>query len=122
MTEYGAATLGNATTLMEHMIDMAEKYGEQLGADLAGEFTTLKANFTEARDSQVEKKGQVAESRESRDGARIELEDQLMDNLLTLAMENKRNPEVVGRHFDSSILTASRRGPAKVEEDLPLSQ
>ena len=115
LTEYGDATLANAETLMKRFADAAARHVDVLGQAFVDRFAQLRQTFVAARAAQLAMMGEVRAEKLGTAGARAALEDQLMDNLLTLAMKFKRDPDSGMAYFDQSII----RGDAAPAEDEP---
>ena len=114
LTEYGKANMGTALTLMDRMVAKTTKYETQLGGpDLKNEFTAARAAFVDARETQVEQKGQVTGSADARRTAKLELAVQLQFNALIIASKNIGHPERVTVFFDQSKL----RDPKKKKDE-----
>lgn len=80
-TEYHNATLRNIEMLMERFVTAANKYSVQLGPALETEFQGYLTTFTNAREAQLVKKGEVAESNTDTSVKRDGLENELMKNV-----------------------------------------
>ena len=111
--EYNEATLANVESLMLRYAQAAARHLAVLGQPFVDAFAAYHAEFAAARTAQLLAIGEVqaekADTRATRDG----LEDQLMDNLLTLAMKFKRDPDAGMAYFDQSFL----RRPGADDED-----
>lgn len=115
LEEYNQATLATVETLMTRFANAASRHVEVLGQPFADRFLALKNSFIAARAAQLsvigEVKGDKVHTAETRDA----LEDQLMDNVLMLAMKFKRKPDAGMAYFDQSII----RRPEPGDDDEP---
>lgn len=116
LSEYNQASLATVETLMDRFARAAARHAEVLGKPFAERFAALKVGFTAARAAQLTVMGEVKGVKVGTAEARTALEDELMDNLLTLAMRFKRQPEAGMAYFDQSILHPSG-GPAAGADD-----
>lgn len=104
LSEYTNATLSTVDTLMNRMVTATGKFVEQLGQELVDLFTDIRDEFMHIRQAQVEKMGEVAESKADTQATRDVLEEQLMKNVLVIAADNIGHPERVSQYFDQSLL------------------
>jgi len=118
LTEYNKARLGQFPGLIERLITAAAKYQAQLGPELLAEFTALKTTFANARDGQVDTKGDLAQARANVATTRTTLELQLGKNLLTTALHHLGHPERAVDYFNQSLL----EDPTRNNEDKPLAK
>lgn len=115
LEEYNQASLADVETLMKRYADAAARHVEQLGQSFVATFAAFHAGFVAARQAQLMTMGEVKAEKSDVRGSRDALEDQLMDNLLTLAMKFKRDPDGGMAYFDQSFLR--RPGADDEEED-----
>jgi len=113
--EYTEATLADVETLMRRLVSLATKHVAELGQPFADGFQALLDAFSAARAAQLRVMGEVKGEKLGTAAARNALEDQLMDNLLTLAMKFKRNADAGMAYFDQSII----RGDEPHGDDAP---
>lgn len=118
--EYNEASLANIEGLMLRYAQAAERHLAQLGQTFVDTFQDFHAAFRAARSAQLlaigEVKAEKTDTRVSRDA----LEDQLMDNLFTLAMRFKRDADAGMAYFDQSFLRdAAADDEDEGEEDAP---
>jgi hypothetical protein len=108
LEEYNQATLANLETLMLRYAKAAERHIATLGEPFVTSFKDFHTTFAAARAAQLLAMGEVkAEKTETR-GTRAAVEDQLMENLFTLAIKFMRSR---CRHgLFRSILPPPRRG------------
>lgn len=111
--EYNGATLANVESLMLRYALAAARHLAVLGQPFVDAFAGYHAEFAAARTAQLLAIGEVLAEKTDTRNSRDALEDQLMDNLLTLAMRFKRDPEAGMAYFDQSFL----RRPGADEED-----
>ncbi len=104
LTEYDKANLANVGTLMARMVAAGDKHRAVLGDDFVREFEDIQVEFTDVRKRQLEKKGEVVESKADTAATRDVLEARLMKNLLFIAADNIGHPERASQFFDLSIL------------------
>jgi hypothetical protein len=104
LTETNKARLGQVPGLLERLIAAAAKYQAQLGPELLAEFTALKTTFANARDGQVDAKGDLAQARANVATTRTALELQLGKNLLTIALHHLGHPERAVDYFNQALL------------------
>lgn len=115
LMEYTEATLADVEKLMKRFADLAAKHVGVLGQAFADRFAGLRTSFVAARTAQLQVMGEVKGEKQEAARARTALEDQLMDNLLTLAMRHKRDADSGMAYFDQSII----RRPEDREGDEP---
>ncbi|GAA5482738.1 hypothetical protein [Haloferula sargassicola] len=120
LTEYNRARLGQIPGLLDRLIAAAEKYQAQLGPELLAEFTALKATFSNAREGQVDAKGELAQARANLAAARGVLELQLGTNILTIALHHLGHPERTTDYFNQSLLEDPTRSDEEPEPAPPL--
>ncbi len=119
LKEYNMARLGQISGLLERLITAAGKYQAQLGPELLAEFTALKSTFTNARDGQVDTKGELAQARANVAATRSVLELQLGKNLLTIALHHLGQPERAVDYFNQSLLEDPTRNNEDKSRDKP---
>lgn len=104
LQEYNKARHGQVTGLLARLIAAADKYKTTLGTELLTEFTALKTTFANARDGQVEAKGDLAQARANVASTRTALELQLGKNILAIAFHHLAHPERAVDYFNQSLL------------------
>ncbi len=102
--EYTKARLGQIPGLLARLTTAATKYQAQLGPELLAEFTALKTTFDDAREGQVDAKGDLAQSRANVATTRTALELQLGKNILAIASHHLGSPERAADYFNQSLL------------------
>ena len=117
LTEYSQANLGNVETLMKRIVTVSDAHITELGQPFADLFKDIQTRFNTARTNQLKKIGEVKGTKEASSNARADLENQLMKNLLTLAMEYMDNPDAGAAFFDQSILKSSGGKEEEGEEN-----
>ena len=107
-TEYRKANLTQAPVLMDRVVNLVTganaANGTLLGAEFVAKAQELRTNFLQARNVQVNLKGEGSIEILDREAARRALELELFDNLLALAMLHKGEPEAAARYFNESLL------------------
>ncbi len=124
VTEYRQANLENVEEKMTRFEEALKEVGDRLDSDLVADFIHPSSDekpgkgvilrFREARAAQLEAKAAHAESKSAAHAAREVLDDQLMDNLLTVEDEER---EDLMRVFPQHILTGKKRGVAGDSSD-----
>jgi hypothetical protein len=109
LTEYNKARLGQVPGLLARLIAAATKYQADLGPELLLEFQTLKTTFDNARDGQVEAKGDLAQARANLATTRLALELQLGKNILAIASHHLGQPALATTYFNQSLLEDTDR-------------
>lgn len=104
LTEYRKSNLSNVEMLMNRFVTAARAHVDELGKEFVRLFEDLRDEFVEIRQAQVEKMGEVSESRADTAETRDALEAQLMKNVLVIALDNIGHPERVSKFFDESLL------------------
>lgn len=104
LSEYSNATLSTIDTLMERMVAAAEKYESRLGQDLYNLFVDIRDEYASIRQTQLEKMGEVSESKADSEATRDVLETCLMRNVLLIAADHIGQPDRVSQFFDQSVL------------------
>lgn len=115
LREYNRARTGQVTGLLDRLISAADQHQAVLGPELLAEFQAMKATFANARDGQVDTKGELAQARAELASTRIILELQLGKNLLAIASHHLGHPERAVDYFNQSLLEDATRS----EEDVP---
>jgi hypothetical protein len=110
LTEYNQSTLANVETLMARFVNASTKHVAELGQPFVDRFVGLKQAFVAARAAQLTAMGEVKGEKLGTAEARTALEDQLMDNVLTLAMKFKRDADTGMSYFDQSIIRPAGEG------------
>ena len=104
LQEYNKARLGQVPGLLDRLIAGAAKYKAELGPELLAEFNGLKTTFSDAREGQVDAKGDLAQARANVAKTRTALELQLGKNILVIASHHLGNPERAADYFNQSLL------------------
>jgi hypothetical protein len=104
LNEYNKSTLADVEALMLRFAQAAERHVALLGQNFVDTFKGFHAEFTAARTAQLLAIGGVKAEKTDTRGNRDALEDQLMDNLFTLAMKFKRDADAGMAYFDQSFL------------------
>jgi len=102
--EYTRSTMSDVKMLMDRFVTAAREHADELGKEFVRLFEDLRDEFVEIRQAQVEKMGEVSESRADTADTRDALEAQLMKNVLVIALDNIGHPERVSKFFDESLL------------------
>jgi hypothetical protein len=110
LTEYGEATLADVEKLMTRFANVSANHVGQLGQPFVDRFVGLKQAFVAARAAQLTVMGEVKGEKLGTAEARTVLEDQLMDNVLTLAMKFKRDADTGMSYFEQSIIRPAGEG------------
>lgn len=118
LEDYNQATLADVETMMARYAQAAARHGVELGQAFVDKFAAFHTEFTAARSSQLLAMGEVKAEKTDTRGTRAAVEDQLMDNLLTLAMKFKRDPDAGMAYFDQSFIR--RPGADDEEDDAPV--
>ncbi|MGL4398709.1 MAG: hypothetical protein ACRCXD_02465 [Luteolibacter sp.] len=116
LQEYNKARLGQVKGLLDRLISASFDHKDVLGPELHAEFTALKATFEDARDDQVETKGDLAQARSGVATTRKVLELQLGRNILAIASHHLGEPQRCGDYFNQSLLEDPTRNN---EDDAP---
>lgn len=107
--EYWQSNLKNVEMLMDRLIASADLYSEQLGVDLKNDLQTMLNEFKSAREAQLKKKGEVADSKTTVRTIRTELEIQLLKNLHYIGFTYPTNVNRCNDFFDQSFLRRKKR-------------
>lgn len=120
--EYNQATLANVESLMLRYAKAAERHAALLGQNFVTTFQDFHTAFVGTRTAQLLAIGEVKAEKSDTRVSRDVLEDQLMDNLLTLAMKFKRNPDAGMAYFDQSFLRDADADEEETEDAPPPPQ
>ena len=112
LMEFSRARIGQVSGLLDRLITAADKPEAILGPELLAEFQDLKTTFANARVSQVDSKGELAQARAEVAATRTVLELQLGKNLLAIAAHHLGHPERAVDYFDQSLLEDPTRNAA----------
>jgi signal transduction histidine kinase len=118
LQEYNRARMGQIPGLLDRLITGATKYQAQLGPGLLAEFTALKTTFSNAREGQVDAKGDLAQARANVSSTRTTLELQVGKNILAIASHHFANPERAIDYFNQSLLEDPTRSKDDVKDDV----
>jgi len=102
--EYNKARHGQIPGLLDRLITGATKHKAELGPELLAEFTALKNTFSNAREGQVDAKGDLAQARTNVAITRTALELQIGKNILAIASHHIGTPERAADYFNQSLL------------------
>ncbi|MGB4774202.1 MAG: carboxypeptidase-like regulatory domain-containing protein [Daejeonella sp.] len=101
-------TKGNVEQLMKRMVDVITLNTAAAGGeDVLAEYETFRTQYAATRGMQLTKIGEVSSGISSREAAEEAWDNQLFDNLLLIARENKGKPELVNNFFDQSIIRSN---------------
>jgi hypothetical protein len=96
---------GNVEQLMSRMVNVIKANTEVAGgASVLAEYQAFETNYKTTRQMQLTKIGEVSQGIDERDASEAAWADQLFDNLLVIARDNKNNPEIIDSFFDQSIV------------------
>lgn len=115
LNEFNHVKMADAKELMDRMVLKSTKYVAQVGQEMVDEFTAARTAFMNARDTQVQQKGEVGEAAQQRRAARAALELQLQKNALTIALMFVGQPERCPDFFTQSKL----ENPKKAKPETP---
>jgi hypothetical protein len=104
VTEYTKINKTTAFDLMNNLAKACLKHAASLPDDFGGQFDSVLASFIDARNVKESKVGEIKGKQDERTSTRVALEDQLMDNLLTIAKDYKRQPEKCETYFELSLM------------------
>jgi hypothetical protein len=113
LDEYHQAGRGTIETLMARFNKAGEDHAGELPAGFIVPFKQITSNYIAARTLQVTLMGTTDGHKLSVASFREALEIQLMTNVLTIALNNIGNPDVLNVYFDQSII----RKPSKKKEE-----
>jgi hypothetical protein len=113
VTEYSNATLANIESLMTRFVSAAARHSAVLGQALADEFTEYLDTFKEAREAQLSKIGEVAESRTDSTAKRDDVEIELYKNLHKIALMFPCEVERCMDFFDQSFIKSKTKAPVE---------
>lgn len=116
ITEYSQANLANIEMLMDRFVNAANAHVGVLGIPFLTEFQNYKTNYTSARDSQLLKIAEVADSKTDSHVKRDVIEIQLMKNLHTVAAMFVGDVDKCMDFFDQSFI---RDGSNGVDDEEP---
>lgn len=114
--DYTRCTLANVEMLMARFINASRAHEKELGEPFINLFTDIQTRFISARTAQLQKKGQVSESKDISGKKRSELERRLTLNLLALAAEYLGDEDRGMDFFDQSFI---RKAASEKEEEEP---
>ena len=119
VTEYTKATLANIEMLMDRFIAAANNYVGTLGIPFLTEFQDYKNIYQSARDSQLQKIGEVAESKTDTSVKRDSLENELMKNVHLIASMFIGDVNRCMDFFDQSFIRDSSSNNGSEEPPTP---
>lgn len=103
LDEYNHANLGNIDIKMKRLIAAATAHADDVPG-LAEQFTDLFTAFTKARNAQRGGKGQVSSAKTTSTHTRDVVEQQLMVNVLTIALDHIGDVNGGLAYFDQALL------------------
>ncbi len=103
-TEYGRATVGNASILMERLVGVITARAAALPTGFVTQFNDIKTQFNTARTEQQDEKGHVSNVKAISSAERTNLVKQLYKNLVNIAAICINNPAEGAALFDDSLL------------------
>ncbi len=103
-TEYGRATVGNASILMERLVGVITARAAALPTGFVTQFNDIKTQFNTARTEQQDEKGHVSNVKAISSAERTNLVKQLYKNLVNIAAICIANPAEGAALFDDSLL------------------
>jgi hypothetical protein len=109
-SEYSQAILANIEMLMDRFIHAANDHVGVLGIPFLTEFQNYKTDYTAARDAQLQKIAEVADSKTESHQNRDVLELQLHTNLHTIAAMFPGDVDRCMDFFDQSFIRDSNNG------------
>jgi len=107
--EYWQCNFKNVEMLLSRLVTAADQYSAQLGIDLKNELQSMLNDFKNAREAQLLKKGEVADSKTTVSKRRSELEIQLLKNLHHIGFTYPGNVNRCNDFFDQSFLRKKKR-------------
>ena len=107
--EYWQSNFKNVEMLMDRLISSADHYSAELGTDLKNDLQTMLNDFKNAREAQLRKKGEVANSKTTVSKRRKELEIQLLKNLHFIGFTYPGNVNRCNDFFDQSFLRRKKK-------------
>lgn len=116
-TEYGRATVGNASILMERLVGVITARAAALPTGFVTQFNDIKTQFNTARAEQQDEKGHVSNVKAISSAERTNLVKQLYKNFVNIAAICINNPAEGAALFDDSLLYG--RHSKKVVEPPP---
>ena len=119
VTEYTTATLANIEVLMQRFADMAATYEPELGPEFKDEFIGYLNAFKDARTAQLQKIGEVSESKTDTTTKRDSVENELHKNLHSIAAMFPGDVDRCMDFFDQSFIKTETDGEEEEEEPLP---
>ena len=109
-SEYSQATLANIEMLMDNFVNASNNHVGVLGIPFLTEFQDCRTNYTSARDAQLQKIADVAETKTASHQNRDVLELQLHKNLHTIATMFPGDVDRCMDFFDQSFIRPSESG------------
>ena len=118
-TEYSHADLGNIEQLMDRMVTAANRHVSDLGIPFLTEMQGYKDAFTSARQAQLAKIGEVKDSKVDSSTTRDALENELMKNILRIAIMYLGDIPRCMVFFDQSFIRDGSNGSGDEEPQPP---
>lgn len=98
---------GNVAQLMDQLVKAITRNPAIAGGTtVLSEYTNFLNNYNTARGEQLTKMGEVSGTRGSRNSVEDDWDDQMFNNLLTLANLHRQHPETLGWFMNQTILHA----------------
>jgi hypothetical protein len=116
LTEYSSATLANIELLMKRMAASTTTHQATLGVALVGDFEAKLTAFKNARQAQLVKIGEVAESKTGTSTKRDGIENELMKNVHLIASMFIGDVDRCMDFFDQSFIRSNGKDD---EEETP---
>jgi len=102
---------GNVEQLMKQMVQIiTDNTAVAGGGSVLAEYQAFETQYKATRGMQLTKIGEVSQNIDERDASEKAWADQLFDNLLFIARNNKNNPEIIDSFFDQSIVNNNNGG------------
>lgn len=108
---YTRMTKGNIDTLFDQVILAFTHHKDAFGEAKIHEFEEMKAQYDEARKTQIGQKKDTSGSSNSWDDALKAMSDQAFINLQRIAINHRGHPERISQYFDQSILANKHYAP-----------
>jgi hypothetical protein len=98
-------TKGNVEQKIDHIVTIVTAHTEEAGGEsVLAEYKAFKNNYSTTRKAQLGKISEVSAHIDGRNTAQETLDDQLFDNLLTIAKMIKGRPELLATFFNEAII------------------
>ena len=111
---------GNVEQLMDRMVEViTANTAVAGGAAVLAEYKAFETQYKTTRGMQLTKLGEVSQGIEERNASEAAWAEQLFDNLLLIARNNKSNPEIIDAFFDQSIVNSNNASGGDDNGDTP---